>query len=156
MSSAVLIGMGSNIEPERHLREAAAMLREAFSDVCFSRVYRSPAVGMEGDDFLNACALIETELDDAALVARLKAMERACGRDHAKGSWRPRTLDLDLLMRDGAILDEDVLQWAHVHWPARELVDLPSVEVSGEARVVGMTLAFDSPPGRRRRLRGCL
>ncbi len=138
--SRVLIGVGSNIEPERHLRAAARMLRETFVRARFSRVYRSPAVGMEGDDFLNACALIETALEDAALIRRLKAMERVCGRDPAKGSWQPRTLDLDLLMRDGAILDEDVLKWAHVYRPARELVALPAADVAGEARVIGLDL----------------
>ncbi|MDX8401899.1 MAG: 2-amino-4-hydroxy-6-hydroxymethyldihydropteridine diphosphokinase [Mariprofundaceae bacterium] len=133
--SAVLVGIGSNIEPERHLRAAARMLRQRFGGVRFSAVYRSPAVGMEGDDFLNACALIETDLGDDALVAVLKSMERDCGRKPGE-SWRPRTLDLDLLMRDGRILDDDVLRQAHVWYPAKDLTPLPEVVLSGEARWV--------------------
>lgn len=118
----VLLGLGSNINPELHLSQAALALRKHITDVSFSKVYRSQAVGMDGDDFLNACALLKgvKSIDD--LRFWLKALEDLHGRDRSKGSWKPRTLDLDILMVDEVLLDEDVYQYAHVLVPASELI----------------------------------
>jgi len=120
----VLVGMGSNIEPERHLSEAAAALRAMFGPVEFSSVYRSAAVGMEGDDFFNACCLFETALPQAEVTVRLKALEDRFGRDRSAGSWKPRTLDLDVLLYDSLVVDDELYRYAHAYVPAAELIDL--------------------------------
>ncbi|RMG92981.1 MAG: 2-amino-4-hydroxy-6-hydroxymethyldihydropteridine diphosphokinase [Zetaproteobacteria bacterium] len=122
-----LIGLGSNIEPELHLRWASHMLRRHFGSVRFSHVYRSPAIGMDGADFLNACCLVQAEIGLPDLKVLLKSWEDARGRDRSRGSWRPRTLDLDVLMHDGRIVDDELLQYAHAYVPAVELVELPEV-----------------------------
>ncbi len=122
-----LIGMGSNIEPELHLRWAGGMLRRHFGVVHFSHVYRSPAIGMDGADFLNACCLVRSGISLDELKALLKSWEDERGRDRSQGSWRPRTLDLDVLMHDGRIVDDELLRYAHAYVPASELVDLPDV-----------------------------
>jgi 2-amino-4-hydroxy-6-hydroxymethyldihydropteridine diphosphokinase len=143
--SVFLIGMGSNIEPERHLRQAAREIRARFPGARFSRVYRSPAVGMEGAaDFLNACCLLESELDVDELAAWLKRLEDAHGRDRSRGSWRPRTLDLDVLMADDAVVDDELFRFAHAWKPASELADLPPAGVDVSVlEAVEMTLADD-------------
>ncbi len=119
-----LIGMGSNIEPEKNLKQAADALREVFSEVRFSSVYQSKAVGMDGDDFYNACCMIKTGFDEASLRKQLKSLEDVQGRDRSEGSWRPRTLDLDVLMLAGEIVDNELLCYAHAYVPAAELVDI--------------------------------
>lgn len=131
MSSA-LVGMGSNIEPEMHLQSAAAEIRRRFPRVRFSNVYRSKAVGMQGDDFLNACCLIDGVPEKARLVEWFKDMENRHGRDRSEGSWKPRTLDLDLLVYDGVVRDDDLYRYPHVYVPAGELiaVDIPNPENS--------------------------
>lgn len=128
----VLIGMGSNIEPERHLLAAAEALRGRFGDVAFSSVYRSAAVGMAGADFLNACCLLESNLSPEQIKQQLKALEDAQGRDRSEGSWRPRTLDLDVLMYRGEVLDDELYRYAHAYVPAAELVtiELPRDEAN--------------------------
>jgi len=120
----VLIGMGSNIEPEQNLRLAAIALRRDFEGASFSAVYRSPAVDMEGADFFNACCRVESELSASQLKTRLKALEDAQGRDRSEGPWRPRTLDIDVLMYDGQVLDDELYRYAHAYVPAAELVAL--------------------------------
>ncbi len=120
----VLVGMGSNIEPEGNLLRAAAALRAEFDHVSFSSVYRSPAVGMEGDDFLNACCLFDSTLDQAEVRQRMKALEDEQGRDRSSGSWKPRTIDLDMLMYDGELMDEELYRYAHAFVPASELVEI--------------------------------
>lgn len=127
-----LIGMGSNIEPEAHLLSAAREMRSRFAQIRFSAVYRSEAVGMEGDDFLNACCLIEDAPAREQLVAWMKGLEDAHGRDRSEGSWKPRTLDLDLLVYGDEVVDDDLYRYAHVFVPAAELipVTLPDHENS--------------------------
>ena len=124
MKAEALIGMGSNIEPQRNLLQAAEAVRRTFGDVVFSSVYQSSAVGMAGDDFFNACCLIKTELDEDGLRKRLKVLEDAQGRDRSEGSWRPRTLDLDVLMYAGEVVDDELVRYAHAFVPASELVSV--------------------------------
>jgi len=137
--AAALIGMGSNIEPERHLAAAAAAIRERFPDARFSTVYRSPAVGMQADDFLNACCLIADAPDEAALCAWLKAVEDAHGRERAQGSWQPRTLDLDLLMYGDDVRDDDLFRYPHVYIPAGELIEA-RLPADGEQTLTAIAL----------------
>jgi len=119
-----LIGMGSNIEPEHHLCAAAQAIRQQFGQVDFSSVYRSKAVGMDGDDFLNACCIFSADLTHENLLYWLKALEDEHGRDRSEGSWKPRTLDLDILLIDDAVVDEDLYRYGHIFVPASELIRL--------------------------------
>jgi len=120
--TVLLLGLGSNIDPEKHLITAAAAIRSKFEDVKFSCVYRSKAVGMDGDDFLNACCLIANAPEHADFVQWCKRMEDHQGRDRSKGSWKPRTIDLDILMYADQVLDDDLYRYAHVFVPASELI----------------------------------
>jgi len=122
--SIALVGIGSNIYPEKHLADAAIEIKKQFSDVCFSNVYQSEPVGMEGENFLNACCLIRNAPDRGALIDWFKSLEDKHGRDRSEGSWKPRTLDLDLLMYDKEILDDDLSRYPHVYVPASELIDI--------------------------------
>ena len=124
INQKALIGMGSNIEPEANLKRAAATIKGYFPEARFSKVYRSAAVGMAGDDFLNACCLIETGISERDLRRWLKGVEDEHDRDRRQGSWQPRTLDLDLLLLGDTVLDEDVYKYAHASVPAAELVDM--------------------------------
>lgn len=103
MSTACL-SLGSNLAPEANLRSAIAALRARFGGVRLSQVYRTPAVGFEGAEFLNAAAVIETDLDPVALDAWLHALEDAHGRDRTAPRYGDRTLDIDLVLYDDRVL----------------------------------------------------
>jgi 2-amino-4-hydroxy-6-hydroxymethyldihydropteridine diphosphokinase len=92
------VALGSNIEPEGHLRHAARLLREGFVHTRFSACYRNPAFGFVGADFVNAVAGFETALPVEALVTTLREIETQCGRGPADPRWGPRAIDLDLLL----------------------------------------------------------
>jgi len=92
------LSLGSNIEPERHLRAAIAELRARFGDVLVSPVYRSAAVGFDGPDFLNLAAAIDTDLDPPALDAWLHALEDRHGRRRDVPRYSSRTLDVDIVL----------------------------------------------------------
>jgi 2-amino-4-hydroxy-6-hydroxymethyldihydropteridine diphosphokinase len=102
--SKAFISLGSNLDPERHLHAAAAALRERFDDVVFSAVLCAPAIGFDGPDFLNAAAIISTDLDPYALDAWLHALEATHGRDRSMPRFSSRTLDLDLVFYDDLVI----------------------------------------------------
>lgn len=111
------LSLGSNIAPARHLRAAIAALRARFGEVLVSPVYRTAAVGFAGDDFLNAAAVLESDLDPHALNDWLHALEDAQGRERGGARFGPRTLDLDLVFYDDLTLDGP----GHLQIPRAEL-----------------------------------
>lgn len=127
--SIALLSLGSNVDPESHLRAAIAALRARFDEVVVSPVYRFPAVGYSGPDFLNAAATVRTDLAPDALNAWLHALEDAHGRDRSGPRYSDRTLDIDIVLYDDLVLDgagnlrlpRDELRHAFVLRPAAEI-----------------------------------
>jgi 2-amino-4-hydroxy-6-hydroxymethyldihydropteridine diphosphokinase len=81
--------------------------------------------------FLNATALLETELAPLDLLERLLAIEKTMGRDRsstvAKG---PRIVDLDLLLFGDLILNTESLILPHAAMRERRFVLEPLVEIA--------------------------
>lgn len=105
MSARVYVGIGSNVERERRIRQAVEALRENFGDVELSPVYDSAAVGFDGSDFLNLVAGLDTDLDVAAVAAIFRQIEDRLGRDRSLPKFASRPIDLDILTYDEMILD---------------------------------------------------
>jgi len=125
----VYVAAGSNVEPERHLAQAAAELGREFPGVRFSPWYRNRAVGFSGDDFINLVAGFTTALPVHALLERLHAIEGRCGRGRDAPRWAPRTMDLDVLLYGDLVCEEpglklprpDLLKRAYMLGPLAEL-----------------------------------
>lgn len=98
------LSLGSNLDAEANLRSAIAALRERFGEVRVSPVYRTPAVGFDGPDFLNGAAVIDSDLDVYALDAWLHALEDAHGRRRDGPRYASRTLDIDIVFYDDLVL----------------------------------------------------
>lgn len=103
------LSLGSNLAPEANLRSALAALRERFGEVVVSPVYRMPAVGFDGPDFLNAAAIIDSDLDPFALNDWLHELERAHGRLRQGVKFSSRTLDIDIVYFEDMVLDGPAL-----------------------------------------------
>lgn len=132
------LSLGSNLEPERHLREAIRALRARFGEVVVSPVYRTRAVGFDGPDFLNAAALIDSDLDPYALDRWLHDLEDAHGRDRSGPRFGDRTLDIDLVLYGDLQLQGP----GHLRIPRPELkhafVLRPLADIAPDAVVPGM------------------
>lgn len=102
----VLLSLGSNIEPQRHLRLALDELRGAFGDVVISPAYRTAAVGFDGAPFVNAAAVIRTTQPLQALEDWLHALEDRHGRDRSGPRLSDRTLDVDVVFYGQQVLRE--------------------------------------------------
>lgn len=125
----VYVGLGSNIEPEKHLRVGVAELQKRFSDVVLSPTYQSASVGFDGADFLNLVAGFETDLSPVEIVEQLEEIHDVAGRVRAEERFLSRTLDIDLLLVDDIVTSgpptrlprTDVLECAFVLKP---LIDI--------------------------------
>lgn len=149
----VLVGLGSNLDGPASQIETAFGLLEAIDRttvVAKSSLYRStPFGGIEQPDFVNAAALLRTELAPRALLEELQAIERARGRERGELQWGPRVLDLDLLVYDGIALDEPGLTVPHPGIAARNFVLLPLREIAPDFRIPGLGRVRDLPVNTR-------
>ncbi len=140
--SRAYLSLGSNLEPVLHLRRAVQELQERFGDMVLSPVYRTRAVGFEGSDFLNAAAVIETELDPVALHDWLHALEDTHQRDRSGPRFGDRILDIDIVLFDDCVLSgpgnlripRPDLQHAFVLRPLADIA--PDVVVPGDGRTL--------------------
>lgn len=135
----VYVGFGSNVEPETHLAEALAELTRRFGPLDCSSLYRSPAFGFAGDDFLNLVAGFSSEIDADGVDEILSRTEYAGGRKRGPVRFAPRTLDLDLLLYGSAVDPrrrlprEDVLFYPFVLAPLAEIAPEIRHPVTGES-----------------------
>jgi 2-amino-4-hydroxy-6-hydroxymethyldihydropteridine diphosphokinase len=136
------IAMGANIDspagsPQASLAAAARAL-EALGHVSRrSSLYSTEPVGLAGQPrFVNAVVVLETALSPRRLLTALLALEHEFGRDRSAGIANgPRTLDLDILLYDGVILDEPAsphLQIPHPRLAERAFVLVPLAEIAPE------------------------
>ncbi|HST28707.1 MAG TPA: 2-amino-4-hydroxy-6-hydroxymethyldihydropteridine diphosphokinase [Rudaea sp.] len=98
------LSLGSNLEPEKNLHAALLELRGRFGDVIVSPVYRFPAVGFEGPDFLNLAVGIDTDLSAAVLEDWLHTLENRHGRRRDVPRFSSRTLDVDIVLFGDQVL----------------------------------------------------
>ena len=99
------LSLGSNLAPERNLASAVHALRERFGALRVSPFYRTTAIGFDGPDFLNAAAVLDSDLDVHALNDWLHALEDAHGRDRSGPRFGDRPLDIDIVFFDELITE---------------------------------------------------
>ena len=128
----VYISLGSNIEPAKHLRAAVRSLREQFGELELSSVYRSKAVGFEGEDFLNLVAGFDTNLSAHEVHRKLHEIEDQHGRTREGPRFSDRVIDLDLLMYDDLTIDDDDLHLPREEITQNAFVLLPLSEIAPE------------------------
>jgi 2-amino-4-hydroxy-6-hydroxymethyldihydropteridine diphosphokinase len=132
-SSKVYFSLGSNIDPQKHIANAVNCFRQDFSDVQLSNLYRCPAVGFQGDAFLNLVLAFQTDKGVAELLSYANKLEQKAGRTRvARGRFDARTLDVDLLLYGDFVGEQ-----AGYGWPSDDVdkvahVLCPLAEIAGE------------------------
>lgn len=122
-ANQVLVGLGSNLDPEFNIPEALRLLSEYVTILKSSSIYQSPAVGSGGPDYLNSAALVETGLSldlfrDEVLIPIETQLERIRSVD----KYMDRTIDLDILVFNQTVADPEIWTRAHVAVPAAEVL----------------------------------
>lgn len=119
----VYLGLGSNIEREKHLVAGLEALDGFVSEMTCSAVFESQPVGIKSGLFFNLVVTGFTELPLMELDRRLKVIEAENGRYAPDRKGLP--LDIDVLLYgdqvgnfDGLILPRaEILKNAFVLWP---------------------------------------
>ncbi|MEG8025833.1 2-amino-4-hydroxy-6-hydroxymethyldihydropteridine diphosphokinase [Sphingomonas aurantiaca] len=125
-ASTYVIALGSNRRgrhgaPEREIAAALAMLGDV---VARSPTVASAPLGPSNRRYANAVALIETSEDPAALLVRLKQIERRFGR-RAGRRWGSRVIDLDIILWSGGAWTSPGLVVPHAAYRTRGFVLAP-------------------------------
>ena len=126
------IGLGSNLEdPLAQVTRAFDELGDIVHTVVLARsaIYSSHAVGPEQPDYINAVALLDTQLAPLALLDALQTIEQAHQRVRIQ-HWGPRTLDLDLLLYADQTIQHERLTVPHPYLTQRSFVLYPLADIN--------------------------
>ena len=144
------IALGANLGDVRATLDRALSVMNAWdhsSIEASSHHYRNPAMAVAGQaaqpDYVNAVAALRTQLAPLPLLDALQDLERAAGRIRDGRRWQARTLDLDLLLYDGAGIDEPRLKIPHPAMHLRAFVIHPLAEIAPQIMIPGHGTAQD-------------
>ena len=129
-----VISIGANIgDPKANLDLAIGLLREATEVIAVSSYLQTkPVGGPEQPDYLNAVAILESDLPAKDLLALLNGIETAMGRTR-EIHWGPRVIDLDLIQYGGLLVNDEKLILPHPRAHERRFVLAPWFEIEPEA-----------------------
>jgi 2-amino-4-hydroxy-6-hydroxymethyldihydropteridine diphosphokinase len=131
------IALGSNLHsrfggPADNVREAIRRLDDLGHVDAVSKFHETDPVGYADQPrFVNAAALLETDVLPIDLLHGLLAIEHSMGRDRASSPPKgPRIIDLDLLLYGGAVMDDAALTLPHPALHERRFVLEPLAEIA--------------------------
>ena len=108
MKHLCIIGIGSNIHPEENIAEGLKMLGEENEIIKVSEFIKTAPLGkLNQPDFLNGAAKVLTDKERENFKQYLREVEDRLKRDRSAPKYGPRTIDLDIVVWDGEIVDND-------------------------------------------------
>jgi len=103
-----VVGVGSNIQPEENIREALRILEEEQTLLSVSAMVETEPIGIsEQPSFINGAAKISTSMNQEEFSVYLKKVEDRLKRDRSQPRFGPRTIDLDVVVWNGKVVDRD-------------------------------------------------
>jgi 2-amino-4-hydroxy-6-hydroxymethyldihydropteridine diphosphokinase len=122
-SHLAYLSIGSNINPEQNIARAIELLREHAPGLRLSTPHETSAVGSSGPNFINLAVCLPTPLDAAELKQQvLRPIENQLGRVRTADKNAPRTMDLDLILFDGQVIDGELWKRYYLAAPLAELL----------------------------------
>ncbi len=106
--------LGSNIQPDLNIPQSVDLLKDKVTIHTVSSIWESASVDCCYPDFLNLAVRISTPLGAAELKEQvLRPLEAQMGRVRTDDKNASRTIDIDIILFDGRVIDPDL--WQHVH-----------------------------------------
>jgi 2-amino-4-hydroxy-6-hydroxymethyldihydropteridine diphosphokinase len=157
--SRVLLGVGSNIDPQKNICAGLDALQQEFGELGLSSVYQSAALGFQGDPFLNLVVGLQSLSTVGELARRLRQLEHDMGRPEHATRFSSRTLDIDILtcadhcgLVDGVQLPRmEITENAFVLCPLAELVP-DALHPGSGLDYAGLWQAYSNPAQRLQRV----
>jgi len=121
-SHLAYLSLGSNIQPEINLIRGIQLLQAHGKIGKISNAWESQSVGAQGPNYLNACVSFITTLTCEELKETIiLPIELQLGRKRTENKFSPRTMDIDIILFDGASCDDKSWEKAFVVIPLAEI-----------------------------------
>lgn len=137
----VYIGVGSNIDRERHTKVAIQELTRLDNELRVSPIYQCEPVGFDSGLFFNFVVELKTDLGLTQLSQALRQIEVKWGRNEDAKKFSDRAIDLDILLFGTTISTEaplvprkDIYQYPFVIQPLYDLN--PELIIPNDGRTV--------------------
>ena len=142
-TTTAFLCLGSNIRPRRNIRFAVQRLQQDFDSVVVSNVYKSTAVGFDGDDFLNLAIALKTQYSLGELLRYTDGLEKEAGRIRVcRGNYDSRTLEVDVVMFGNLTGEHKGRQWPSEDIQDNAHVLLPMSEIAGDRKHPALGVNF--------------
>lgn len=126
--------LGGNIgNREKALELAMVKIAEQIGEITNrSGIYETEAWGVENQQaYLNQCIELSTDLHPDELITQLLSIEKELGRERTiSQTYEPRTIDIDILFYNNAIINTSQLTVPHPRLHLRKFVLAPLNEIS--------------------------
>jgi 2-amino-4-hydroxy-6-hydroxymethyldihydropteridine diphosphokinase len=127
----VYIGIGSNINPESNIEASIKLMKKHFRTMISSSFYYTKAISnKKDDDYINGVIKATTAINPYILkYLILKKIEKKLGRIKQSDKFSSRTIDLDILLYNGRVInnfllkipDKDIFKRNFISFPLYEL-----------------------------------
>lgn len=129
----IYLSLGSNQgnKLENLQKSIEIIAKEIGAVLKIASIYKTPALGFDGNDFLNTCVKISTYLPPEELIQRVLLIEQKLGRVRTNtDNYSNRTIDIDILLFDDEIIFSKELIVPHPRMLERKFVLVPLVEIA--------------------------
>ena len=131
----VFLNIGSNLGNRRiNLSRAVAALEKEFGYFELSHSVESKPEGFDSqNEFLNIGMMINTDLDPLEVLQITQRIEKEISPENHRnpdGSYRDRTIDIDIIAIDDKVIDTDALKIPHPRMAERRFVLEPLAELA--------------------------
>lgn len=117
------LSIGSNISPVDNFRRALHLLNAYGRLEKLSHAWENPPVGSVGPYFLNAAVAYSTDFAADTLKQKiLRPIETILGRVRTSDRYAPRTIDLDIILVDGVLVDPHLWDYHFLAVPMADLL----------------------------------
>lgn len=134
-SHNVFLSLGSNMGNRfEYLQNAVDLIFEEIGSVLkISSVYETPAMGFDGDPFLNCAVWINTSQKPQKVLKSVLGIEKKIGRirNNSEG-YSSRPIDIDVILIDDMIINTEKLTVPHSEVEKRKFVLQPLNDLNSE------------------------
>lgn len=133
MEYKVLLSLGSNVgSRDKNIEKAVALIQKNAGKVlAVSPLYQTPSWGYEDAPYLNNAVCLLTDIAPLKLMQTLLNIESALGRERTNGpQYEARSIDLDIVLIEGCVIDHPKLQVPHPRMHLRKFVLQPAADIA--------------------------
>lgn len=117
--------LGSNIQPQINISRAIRLLKKSICVKSISSAWETDPVGTIGPNFINVAILATTHLSIKKLKFQLlRQVENRLGRQRFSDKYAPRTMDIDIVIFDGNVVDQNLWQEPYLILTCAEVLPL--------------------------------